>query len=284
MQTILKTNFKKYDKFFLRKDGKIDIQNFKLRIKYEAETYIYNTIKKNLNVCNVYFPDLLPKNYINSEELNINKILFYIYLKKIKNLYYIDNPFNNNIKLFFYKNNIDYAIKTIFLRNIYDDKIKIKDNNTKNKFNIYISRNIFFIFSLIFLTYYISYKPKYIDENNIFVKMFYKNYIFEIRSEIKLLYNVDYKNFSNYKDLYNFLNKKGYVKRYYNEIVPNVKKMYKRILYTIENSNAYKKLKNMIIKKIKPVSKIDINKIIDERYTNKDENKYIKNKLKKMKK
>jgi replicative superfamily II helicase len=78
-----------------------------------------------------------------------------------------------------------------------------------------------------------------------------------------------------------FLKKKGYVNTFYNKIVPIIKKNYKKVLNNIDFSGI-KEFKKKIIKKIKPYSKLNINKIINEYYPNKKQNKIIKDKLKEL--
>ena len=57
------------------------------------------------------------------------------------------------------------------------------------------------------------------------------------------------------------------------------------MLNLIDNSSTFIEFKDAMKKKIKPFSTlINIDKIIDGYYTDKNEAKYIKNKLKKMKK
>ena len=108
-----------------------------------------------------------------------------------------------------------------------------------------------------------------------------KYYIKFIKSEIYLLYQKKYTDFANFRELYMFLKKKGYVNTFYNNIVPIIKKNYKKVLNNIDFSGI-KEFKKKIIKKIKPYSKININKIINEYYPNKTQNKIIKDKLKEL--
>ena len=56
---------------------------------------------------------------------------------------------------------------------------------------------------------------EYIKDRDIFVKLFYRDYIHMIRKEVFRKYGIDYREFKNYKELYSFLKEKGYVALYY---------------------------------------------------------------------
>ena len=71
--------------------------------------------------------------------------------------------------------------------------------------------------------------PK-INEKSIFIQLFFSYYVQSLINEIELKYGVDLTlDFSNFNDLYNFLNKKGYVKKYYKEEIIKIKSYLKNI-------------------------------------------------------
>ena len=156
-------------------------------------------------------------------------------------------------------------------------------NKSKNLFKSYKydvnNKIIDLIIEYIYLV--LLHNKKYINDNEIYIKLFYKYYIKIIDSEIYLLYNKKYDDFPNYRVLYDFLKKKGYVDYYYKKLVPIIKKNYRKVLNDIDFSGL-KKFKKQFIKDMKPFSKININKIIDVYYTNKKQNKIIKDKLKEL--
>ena len=82
--------------------------------------------------------------------------------------------------------------------------------------------------------------------------------------------------------LYIFLKKNGYVDTFYKKLVPIIKKYYKKILNNIDFSGIKEFERDIFSKEMKQFSKININKIIDEYYTNKKKNKIIKDKLKEL--
>ena len=72
-----------------------------------------------------------------------------------------------------------------------------------------------------------------------------------------------------------------HINTFYKKLVPIIKKYYKKILNDIDFSGI-KEFKKQFIKDMKPFSKLNINKIIDDNYTNKKQNKIIKDKLKEL--
>ena len=266
--------YKKYDifNFFIKKDGKI---NFKLN-KYIQEIGIKGVIMKYYNFDYVKFPNLIKNNNISNigMEYNLNLLLLYNYFKQNKNLYYIDY-LDDKHKIVFLKNNIDYVTKFLYIKKqIYENK-KIFKTEEYN-----INNNIIKII-VEYINQLLLHNKKYLNNNEIYIKLFYQYYLRNIETEIYLLYNKKYCDFANYRTLYIFLKKKGYVDYYYKKLVPIIKKYYKKILNNIDFSGL-KKFKKEFIKDIKPFSKININKIIDDNYTNKKQNKIIKDKLKEL--
>jgi hypothetical protein len=268
--------YKKNDIFdyFLKKNGKINFN----RVKYNQEIGIKAVIKKYYNFEYINFPpNLIKKNNNNKfiNDYNLNLLLLYSYFLKNKNLYYIDYN-DNNHKYIFLKNNKDYIIKYLYIKkNIYEHKkiFKTYEYDVDNKI-------IKLILEYIYL--YLLHNKKYISDNEIYIKLFYQYYIENIQTEIYLLYNKKYCDFANYRTLYIFLEKKGYVDTFYKKLVPIIKKYYKKILNNIDFSGIKEFERDIFSKEMKPFSKININKIIDEYYTNKKKNKIIKDKLKEL--
>jgi len=282
MDIIKKINLNLYN-FYFKKNGIIDINKYNLFRNYHSELYLFAVIKKYYNFVEIKIPDLTNYNFIDSETININKLLLYKYFKSVKNLYYIDNFTSNiNKKIIFYKNNIEDGLKNLYIKNMLYKIVKL--NYNINLSEEYERRNLYFGLTIEYLIRKLELNKKNYNDNNIFIKLFYDIYIFYIRTEIKLKYNIEYSSFPNYNELYNFLNKKGYVHIFYKDIVPTIKRNYKKFINIINNSTTYPEFKEIMKKKIKPLSTIiNIDKIIDTYYTDKNERKYIKNKLKKMK-
>jgi hypothetical protein len=266
--------YKKNDifNFFLKKNGRVI-----LRLnKYIQEIGIKAVIMKYYNFDYVKFPNLI-KNNNNSKismEYNLNLLLLYNYFKNNKNLYYI--YIDDKHKIVFLKNNKEYVTKFLYIKKqIYENK-KIFISNDYN-----INNNIIKII-IEYINQLLLHNNKYINNNEIFVKLFYQYYLKNIETEIYLLYNKKYSDFPSYRKLYDFLKKKGYVDTFYKKLVPIIKKYYKKILNNIDFSGIKEFEKDIFLKEMKPFSKININKIIDECYTNKKKNKIIKDKLKEL--
>ena len=269
-----KKNKKKIYNFYLSKTGTYH----KYTYLYRNELCLYGVLNNYYNYYNILFPNLIKYNKINIDNINninLNILLLYEYAKN-KNLYYINYIFNKTktYKYFFIKNNEENSIIRLFIANIYRNKVKdlvfFKDAKILFTFN-YIVQILFF------------YKEN-INNNEIFTVLFYNFYINLIKDEIKYFYDKNYGNIINYKELYIFLKEKGYVNEFYNVIVPYIKKNYKKIFKKIISDPEYIPFKKKMLKKIKPYDKIDITKIIDKYYKNKDENINIKKKLKELKK
>ena len=266
--------YKKNDifNFFLKKNGRVI-----LRLnKYIQEIGIKAVIMKYYNFDYVKFPNLI-KNNNNSKismEYNLNLLLLYNYFKKNKNLYYIDY-IDDKHKIVFLKNNKEYVTKFLYIKKqIYENK-KIFKSDEYN-----INNNIIKII-IEYINQLLLHNKKYSNNNEIYVKLFYQYYLINIETEIYLLYNKKYTDFPSYRKLYDFLKKKGYVDTFYKKLVPIIKKYYKKILNDIDFSDI-KRYKKIFIKEMKPFSKININKIINQYYPNKKENKIIKDKLKEL--
>ncbi len=267
--------YKKYDiyNYFLKKNGKLNFN----RIKYNQEIAIKAVIKKYYNFEYINFPPNLIKKNTNNKftfDYNLNLLLLYSYFQKNKNLYYVDY-LDKNHKYIFLKNNKDYIMKFLYIKkNIYNHKkiFKSYEYNINNGI-------IKLILEYIYLK--LLHNTKYISDDEIYIKLFYLYYIKNIQTEIYLLYNKNYDDFANYRELYIFLKKKGYVDTFYKKIVPIIKKNYKKILNNIDFSGI-KEFEKKISHEIKPFSKISINKIINDNYTNKKQNKIIKDKLKEL--
>ena len=265
---------KKYDifKFPIKKNGKI---NFFLN-KYNDVIGFKGIYMKYYNFDYIFFPPNLNKKNNNNMTIdhNINLLFFFNYLKKNKDLYYVKS-INNKYKFFFLKSNSDHIIRFLYIKKQILNNIKIFKSYEYNINNSIIK----LILEYIYLK--LLHNKKHTTDNEIYVKLFYQYYVKYIEAEIYLLYNKKYSDFANYKQLYDFLNKNGYINYYYKKLVPIIKKNYKKVLNNIDFSDI-KEFKKQFIKDMKPFSKININKIIDEYYPNKKQNKIIKDKLKEL--
>ena len=269
-------NRKKNDiyKYQLNKNGKLNYYSH----KYNQEIGIKGVIEKYYNFDYIRFPTNLIKKNNSSKNIldyNLDLLLLYTYFIKNKNLYYVNNDSNKDYKYIFLKNNMNNIIKFLYIKTrIYQHKKIFKSNEYNVNNNI-----IKLIFEYIYLL--LLHNKKYTSDNEIYIKLFYQYYLDNIKTEIYLLYNKKYSDFPNYRVLYDFLKKKGYIDTFYKKLVPIIKKNYKKILNNIDFSGI-KKFKKEIYKEMKPFSKINLNKIINEYYTNKKQNKIIKDKLKEL--
>jgi len=265
---------KKYDifKFPIKKNGKI---NFFLN-EYNDIIGFKGIYMKYYNFDYIFFPPNLNKKNNNNMTIdhNINLLFFFNYLKKNKDLYYVKS-INNKYKFFFLKSNSDHIIRFLYIKKQILSNIKIFKSYEYNINNSIIK----LILEYIYLK--LLHNKKHTIDNEIYIKLFYQYYVKYIEAEVYLLYNKKYSDFANYKQLYDFLNKNGYINYYYKKLVPIIKKNYKKVLNNIDFSGI-KEFKKQFIKDMKPFSKININKIIDEYYPNKKQNKIIKDKLKEL--
>jgi hypothetical protein len=261
-------------KYKLNKNGKINSYSN----NYNQEIGIKGVIIKYYNFDYIKFPPNLIKKNNSSKNIlghNLNLLLLYSYFIKNKNLYYINNDNNKDYKFIFLKNNMDNIIKYLYIKTRILENKKIFISNDYD-----INNNIIkLIFGYIYLL--LLHNKKYTKDNEIYIKLFYQYYLNIISIEIYLLYNKKYADFANYRVLYDFLKKKGYIDTFYKKLVPVIKNNYKKVLNNIDFSGM-KEFKKKIYKEMKPFSKININKIINQYYPNKKENKIIKDKLKEL--
>jgi hypothetical protein len=214
---------------------------------------------------------LFPYLYDIDEDHIIYKMLILAYIKKKFNLKY----FNLNKGIIQIYNGNDEHIEEKVL-NYYFVKYAIKNdmNFFKSITNTMLKR-----LTLTFLYGKLTSSNK-IKNSQIFIYLFYKNYIKEIEEEIYKKYNLRIgKDFANYNHLYLFLKDKGYVDNFYNnyckKIIKNYKKTYKKILNHPLFNEYIKKQKE----EIKLFSEIDILKMVDSDVDSKFNKKYIKNKF-----
>jgi hypothetical protein len=119
-----------------------------------------------------------------------------------------------------------------------------------------------------------------INNNSIFISLFYYKFIKEIQEEIYKKYNIRInKDLPNYHALYIFLKDKGYVDKFYNNITKKIIKTYKKIYKKILNHHLFNNYMEKQKEEIKLFSDIDILKMIDSKLDSKFNKKYIKNKF-----
>ena len=219
---------------------------------------------------------LFPYLYDVDEDHIVNKMLILAYIKKKFNLKY----FNLNKGIIQIYNCDDKYIEEKVL-NYYFVKYAIQNDISffKSITNTMLKR-----LTLTFLYGKLTSSNK-IKNRQIFIYLFYKNYIKEIEEEIYKKYNLRIgKDFANYNHLYLFLKDKGYVDNFYNnyskKIIKNYKKTYKKILNHPLFNEYIKKQKE----EIKLFSELDILKMVDSDVDSKFNKKYIKNKFIKLSK
>ena len=119
-----------------------------------------------------------------------------------------------------------------------------------------------------------------INDNHIFIEIFYKYYAPSLKNEIQEKYDIDISLKFNFEELYLFLKKKGYVKEYYTKIINDIKKKadeYNALSETKEEQNNLKIGYKSILKMSVPF-KIDkkIIKMLEEDKLYMANNKIIK--------
>lgn len=195
----------------------------------------FETVKKNGN-----FKKYLSMNerYINNYNCLLqNKSMFY----EESNVDYENDKKTQQNVLKYFHGEFNYSKKIILIL-LKLEKLKYKITFYKGIY-IYKTKNINKLATYIYIKRFIYdsksldvikkmaevYKmskikfPK-INENSIFTQLFFSYYVQSLINEIELKYGVDLTlDFSNFSELYNFLNKKGYVKKYYKEEIIKVK-------------------------------------------------------------
>ena len=255
-------DFQKHNcKFYLKKNGKM--------------LYFPHEIYKYICIFNKTF--FYKQCYDTFRSLNNNFIiknfLIFAYIQKNSNLNYIFFSDHKERIVLFDKNLIESF--DIFLNILY---IVQENLNSKKKKNSLLE-----ILSIEFLYLRFSYCKK-ISDKDILIQLFYQIYIKDkkLKEEIKNKYNKDITlYFANYHDLYLFLKKEGYVKKFYNEyyqyIKDNSEKIYNN--YILNNKEKLGIFKLKIEKKIQNFNDINLIDLIDN-YVVKDKDKnYIKNKF-----
>jgi hypothetical protein len=257
---------KKYCEREFKKNGKFKYLPFLKNNNFYLNRFLC-IINKIILSDQILFPYL----YDVDEDHIVNKMLILAYIKKKFNLKY----FNLNKGIIQIYNGDDEYIEEKVL-NYYFIKYAIKNdmNFLKSITNTMLKR-----LTLTFLYGKLTSSNK-IKNRQIFIYLFYKNYIKEIDDEIYKKYNLKIsKDFENYNHLYLFLKDKGYVDKFYNnyskKIIKNYKKTYKKILNHPLFNEYIKKQKE----EIKLFSELDILKMVDSDVDSKFNKKYIKNKF-----
>ncbi len=101
-----------------------------------------------------------------------------------------------------------------------------------------------------------------IKKSSVFIETFYNYYIKIIEKNLIQKFGLSLRSFENYHQLYQFLDKEGYVNKYYNDYVPKMKKLIPKMISDIKNHKLFNKFVSNNVKKIKKVSQIKINKLI----------------------
>jgi len=185
------------------------------------------------------------KKYLNMNERYINN---YNCLLQNKSIFYEESniDYENNKKtqqnvLKYFHGEFNYSKKIILIL-LKLEKLKYKITFYKGIY-IYKSKNISKLAKYIYIKRFIydsksddvikkmaevykMSKIKYpkINEKTILIQLFFSYYVQSLINEIELKYGIDLTlDFSNFNELYNFLNKKGYVKKYYKEEIFKIK-------------------------------------------------------------
>ena len=249
--------------YFIKKNGKL--VTFKCKNYMRRQDYFFFCILKNIKFFEqIIYPS--PSLSLHNEEKKYHVYQLYNYLKlyslKNKNnenalLYYnLDVPkllqkkYGKNyfmststispiFKLFFQKKHMDNVLLILFLDYITDINTKI------NKF---FGENILTKLSTLYLYRKLYRNSKLINDKQNFYSIFYEKYIYMIQDEIKQKYKKTYDEFDNFHDLYNFLNKKGYVKLYYKTYVPQMIANYPSFLKKLVTHPDFNGFKKTMIK------------------------------------
>lgn len=228
----------------------------------------YELIKKNGIFEKIKMKNGKIKEYLNYDERVINR---YKCLLENKSLF-IEHSIDQNKKIqknvltnFNEANNKDEIIE-IFKKL---KKLKYSISYYKELY-IYKSKNVSSIATYIYLKnkflnnknlelieklgiVYKSTKIRYpkLDTKKILIQLFFSNYIQSLIEEIELRYGKNITlEFKNFNEIYNYLNEKGYVKKYNKEIIPQINDYLKTLdKLLIKDKSKIDKIKNELIKK-----------------------------------
>ena len=152
-------------------------------------------------------PKNLEKEIINRkysiQETTKKNLKYYIKLDKNNLMHYVDTSF----EYFYREKDIDLFIKYYYLSN---QLSSIKKNDWLKKAGIqYLLSKI---------------KIPTMKEKQIYIELFYRYYVTHLLDEVKEIYGTNILTFNNFEELYIYLNKKGYAKKYYDTIIHDIKK------------------------------------------------------------
>ena len=104
-----------------------------------------------------------------------------------------------------------------------------------------------------------------ISYQELLTRIFYKEYVkYYINKELIQKYGKDLKDFHNYHDLYLFLQKKGYVKKFYQVYGPQILRLIPRFISFIENHPDFDKYMIKTQRKMKSFNKLSIPKLLNQ--------------------
>jgi hypothetical protein len=272
--------------YYLKKNGKMIHYNMNNYNKYLCVLNDY----LNLNIN--YYPLLEDKNeyYIVKKLLILkylqNNDLKYIVLIKDRKSDFINNSIINSyidsdLICSFKISNINKLIKYLYYFDIVlKDYKKYKIIVPYNKKKHFYSVNIINYLSFLYITNKLIFK-KILKKTNC-IKIFYDFYIFYLETELKKKYNTSIFYFPNYHNLYLFLKKEGYVKKFYEKLVPKIIKtsviLEKKVLKNSKGKD-YDDFKNDIISRIKKFKDVDLFDLIQNNLNKKFDKVFIKNKF-----
>ena len=221
----------------------------------------YETLKKN-GTFNKYF--FMKDKYFNELECFFKKKTLFIMTNKRMEVY--SKTKEDVIPLFNYLKKLTSFNLTLYSDSIYYFYYEKKDLDLFSKY-LYLMDTLDYVKDNWLKRAGIQYsmikiKLPNIKEKQIFIELFYRYYAPSLLNEIKEKFGINILNFNNYHELYIFLDKKGYVKKYYQQVIDDIKKEANNIEKSIEQKEI-DKFKKKILKKSKPfhVNKNIINEI-----------------------
>ncbi len=290
IQKLLKCVPKDCTLYYLNKNGNYIDTNKGYLVNYLQLLNLINNIQ---SYAYIKFPLLRGRN----EKDILDRLIILNQCTQERIVFYIENySFKTNVTydqyediydkskivdlVFLKHSNIDNFVKGYFYNECEKGAIKdfkINPKNIEEQMSYY-----YFTYSL--FTYD---KPKDID---ISVRLFYTSYIYLIREELIEKYNIDIKDtniISNYEKLYMLLDKLGYVKKFYKNIYPKIKRNASKVEKKITSHPKYIELlkyfhsyKPFEDKVLFDIQDIDINRLIDVHVGEQWNKKWIKDQYK----
>lgn len=246
-------------KYYLKKNG--DVRKFKKNIgtRYQKLLCILNN-QTQFDLVN--FPYLY-----GNEERVLKKLIIIHELQKHKNIKYlmIQNKKNSDFPDYSMMIIRDKYLKEYCIANFLHEYARKYDKEFYNMFFGDTESEEGLVRTITANSLQIKLLFNQISNQEFLTRAFYALYVkYYLNKELIQKYGKDLKDFHNYHELYLFLQKKGYVKKFYQEYGPQILRLIPRFISFIENHPDFDKYMNQTQRKLKDFSKLSIPKLLNQ--------------------